>query len=57
MPDPGVLADRTRRIGRCLTEHRGDGAMNEPTIETLARRLDRMDRNYPPVKALGLAAD
>ncbi len=56
MPDRGVLADRTRRIGRCLTEHRGDGAMNEPTIETLARRVDRVERENRLLKWAGVLA-
>ncbi len=53
MPDRGVLADRTRRIGRCLSEDRGDDAMNEPTMETLARRLDRMERENWWLKRAG----
>jgi hypothetical protein len=50
MPERGVLADRTRRVGRCLSEDRGDDAMNKPTMETLARRLDRVERENRRVR-------
>jgi len=53
MPERGVLADRTGCIGRCLNEHRGDGAMNHPTMETLARRLDQVERENQRFKRAG----
>ena len=56
MPDQGVLADRTRRIRRCLSEDRGDDAMNDPTIETLARRLDKVERENRWLKRAGVVA-
>ena len=53
MPDREVLADRTRRIRCCLTEYRGDRAMNEPTMETLARRRKRVERENRWLKRAG----
>jgi hypothetical protein len=35
-----------------LSEDRGDDAMNEPTMETLTRRLDKVEReNWWPKRA------
>jgi len=41
---------------RCLSEDRGDDAMNEPTMETLARRLDRVERENRRLKRSGVVA-
>ncbi len=39
---------------RCLSEDRGDDAMNDPTMETLERRLDRVERENRRMKVAGV---
>ena len=41
---------------RCLSEDRGDDAMNEPTMETLAGRLDRVEQENRWLKQAGVVA-
>ncbi len=41
---------------RCLSEDRGDYDMNEPTIETLTRRLDKVERENRRMKQAGVVA-
>jgi len=41
---------------RCLSEDRGDDAMNDPTMETLERRLDRVERENRWLKRAGVVA-